>query len=112
MAPLTALARLGAGLRLLVTVGVFLSPHALMRFLAPSRRRGAWGALLGLYVSWYVSCRPVPTGPPNATPTDAEVVAVLHKWLREMRRLFDEHKDCLPPDAAARGLSVTIRSHL
>ena len=54
----------------------------------------------------------MPTGPPNANPTDAEVVAVLHKWLREMRRLFDEHKDCLPPDAAARGLSVTIRSHL
>ena len=42
----------------------------------------------------------------------AEVVAVLHLWWREMRRLFDEHKDCLPPATAARGLSVTIRSHL
>ena len=49
---------------------------------------------------------------PTPTRRDAEVVAVLHRWLREMRRLFDEHKDCLPPDAAARGLSVTIRSHL
>ena len=51
---LTALARLGAGLRLCVTIAAFLSPHALMRLLSPSRRRGAWGALLGLYVSWYI----------------------------------------------------------
>ena len=34
----------------------------------------------------YALGRPVPTGPPNATPTDAEVVAVLHKWLREAVR--------------------------
>ena len=60
----------------------------------------------------YALGRPVPTGPPNADPTDAEVVAVLHRWLREMRRLFDEHKDCLPPETAARGMSITIRSHL
>ena len=60
----------------------------------------------------YALGRPVPVGPPNPSPTDDEVLAVLRLWVREMRRLFDEHKGCLDEDVAARGLSITLRGRL
>jgi len=53
---------------------------------------------------------PVPVGPPNASPSDAEVHAVFDAYVCELRRLFDAHKDeCLPPAVAARGLTVVER---
>ena len=52
----------------------------------------------------------VDVGPPNASPTDAEVEAVFARYVAELRRVFDKHKDrCLPPRVAARGLEVVRR---
>ena len=49
-------------------------------------------------------------GSANADPTDAEVVAVLHRWLRCDVCLTNTRTPAA--GRAARGLSVTIRSHL
>ena len=55
--------------------------------------------------------QPVPVGPPNAAPTDADVEAVFEAYAAALRELFDAHKhDCLPADVAARGLTVIKRS--
>ncbi len=57
--------------------------------------------------------RPVDVGPPNASPTDAEVTEVLHRYVAELRRVFDAHKDeCLPPEIAQKGLEVKVLSRL
>jgi len=54
--------------------------------------------------------QPVPVGPPNASPTDAEVEAVYDAYVSALRQLFDEHKnDCLPAEIAAKGLMVIKR---
>lgn len=50
---------------------------------------------------------PVRTGPPNAQPSEAEVTAVFERYVAELKRLFDAHKDaCLPPEVAAKGLEI------
>ena len=42
--------------------------------------------------------------------SDAEVEAVFEAYVTELRGVFDAHKDaCLPPDVAARGLTVIRR---
>ena len=54
---------------------------------------------------------PVSVGPPNDAPTDAEVEEVYERYVAELRRLFDAHKDaCLPPEVAALGLTITRRT--
>lgn len=54
---------------------------------------------------------PVPVGPPNAAPTDAEVEAVFDKYVAELRQLFDANKHtCLPPEIAEKGLTIVKRS--
>ena len=56
--------------------------------------------------------RPVRVGPPDLAPSEARVAAVFEAYCAELRRLFDEHKDqCLPPEVAARGLTITHRGH-
>ena len=53
---------------------------------------------------------PVPVGPPNAKPSDAEVEAVFAAYVTELRRVFDAHKGtCLPPEVADKGLLVVKR---
>ena len=60
-----------------------------------------------IHVRWGA---PVPVGPPNDDPTDAEVEAVYEAYVAELLRVFDKHKDaCLPPDVAARGLTIVKR---
>jgi len=50
-------------------------------------------------------------GEPNANPTDAQVEAVFERYVVELQRVFDAHKyTCLPPDVAARGLTIVRRS--
>jgi len=52
----------------------------------------------------------VSVGPKNADPTDAQVEEVFARYVAELRRVFDENKDaCLPPEVAARGLTVVKR---
>ena len=54
--------------------------------------------------------RPVPVGPPNASPSDDEVRAVFARYCDELKRLFDEHKEHrLPPDVAEKGLEIVHR---
>jgi len=49
----------------------------------------------------------VAVGAPSRDPSDEEVAAVFCRYLTELRRIFDKHKDaCLPPEVAARGLTV------
>jgi len=57
----------------------------------------------------FVVGNPVPTGGPNPNPTDEQVNEVLERWKEEMHRIFDSHKHLLPPDVAARGLSISVR---
>lgn len=55
--------------------------------------------------------RPVSVGPPDAEPSEQRVAEVFARYCAELRRLFDEHKDsCLPPEVAARGLSIVHRT--
>ena len=61
----------------------------------------------GIFARWG---RPVPVGPPNAEPTDEQVSEVFGRYVTELKRLFDEHKDaCLPAAVAAEGLQVEVR---
>ena len=54
--------------------------------------------------------RLVRVGPPDPAPSEARVAAVFEAYCAELRRLFDEHKDqCLPPEVAARGLTIIHR---
>lgn len=54
----------------------------------------------------------VEVGPPNPDPSDAQVRDVFLKYCTELRRLFDTHKDsCLPPEVAARGLTLIWRDY-
>lgn len=51
----------------------------------------------------------VQTSAPNPNPTDKEVMEVLERWKAEMQRMFNEHKHILPPEVAARGLTISVR---
>eukprot|EP00927_Polykrikos_kofoidii_P085231 TRINITY_DN9204_c0_g1_i1.p1 TRINITY_DN9204_c0_g1~~TRINITY_DN9204_c0_g1_i1.p1 ORF type:complete len:352 (-),score=36.02 TRINITY_DN9204_c0_g1_i1:123-1073(-) len=54
---------------------------------------------------------PVPVGPPNDDPTEETVREVLRRYTEAVQKIFDENKDtCLPPEVAARGLEVIVRS--
>mmetsp|Transcript_521 Transcript_521/g.962 ORF Transcript_521/g.962 Transcript_521/m.962 type:complete len:329 (+) Transcript_521:360-1346(+) len=77
--------------------------------------RGRWGLpwivpkAVDVHVCWG---RPVPVGPPDASPTEDQVLAVFTKYVAELRRLFDENKDkCLPPEVAKHGLSIGTWGH-
>jgi len=49
----------------------------------------------------------ISAGSPNPNPTNDEVQAVFDLYLAELRRVFNKHKDaCLPPEVAAKGLTV------
>lgn len=53
----------------------------------------------------------VDVGAPNPDPTDAQVEAVFERYVAELQRVFEAHKHtCLPPDVAARGLTIVRRS--
>ena len=74
---------------------------------------GRWGLpwlvprAVDVSVAWG---RPVRVGPPDPAPSEARVAAVFEAYCAELRRLFDEHKDqCLPPEVAARGLTIIHR---
>ena len=55
----------------------------------------------------FVVGRPVPVGPPNPNPTDAEVEAVFNRYVDEMCRIFRENAPLhLPKEVAARGLQI------
>merc|ERR1711971_426547 len=77
--------------------------------------RGRWGLPwlvpkpVPVHVCWGAV---VPVGPPNAHPTEEEVLKVFAKYVAELRRLFDDNKDeCLPPKVAARGISIQLYGH-
>lgn len=54
--------------------------------------------------------RPIQVGPATETPSRAELERVFLLWSAEVRRIFDAHKSAfLPPEVAARGLSIEIR---
>jgi hypothetical protein len=54
--------------------------------------------------------QPVPVGPANDNPTDAEVDAVFQTYVTALTSLFDAHKyECLPRKVAERGLTVIKR---
>ena len=79
----------------------------------PARVTGRWGLPwlvprpVDVSVAWG---RPVRVGPRDPAPSEARVAAVFEAYCAELRRLFDEHKDqCLPPEVAARGLTITHR---
>ena len=57
----------------------------------------------------FVVGRPVLTGKPNANPTQEEVDEVLGRWKAEMQRIFEENKHHLPPEVAAKGLTILVR---
>jgi len=53
---------------------------------------------------------PVNLGPADPAPSDAKIEECFKKYVTELQRMFDEHKDsCLPPEVAARGLKVIRR---
>lgn len=55
----------------------------------------------------FVVGRPVPVGPPNPNPTDAEVEAVFNRYVDEMCRIFRDNAPLhLPEQVAARGLQI------
>lgn len=54
---------------------------------------------------------PVDIGPAEESPSDARVQEAFNKYIKSLTVLFDAHKDsCLPPEVAARGLKVILRS--
>jgi 2-acylglycerol O-acyltransferase 2 len=74
---------------------------------------GKWGLpwlvprQVDVHIRWG---QPVPVGPANADPTDADVEAVFEAYVTELKAVFDAHKhECLPPEIAARGLTVVRR---
>ena len=49
-------------------------------------------------------------GPPDPHPSEARVAEVFALYVKELRRLFDEHApSCLPPEVAAHGLTIVHR---
>ena len=77
---------------------------------------GRWGLPLCLAPKktdvTFVVGRPVPPGPPNPNPTDAEVEAVFERYADEMCRLFVRNAPkYLPPEIAARGLELHRIGH-
>jgi len=74
---------------------------------------GRWGLpwlvpnKVDIHVCWGNA---VSVGPANATPTDAQVEEVFGRYCAELLRVFDKNKDaCLPPEVAARGLTIVRR---
>lgn len=75
---------------------------------------GRWGLpwlvpnKVDIHVCWGNA---VSVGPKIADPTDAQVEEVFGRYVAELERVFDENKDkCLPPEVAARGLTIVKRS--
>lgn len=50
------------------------------------------------------------TGAPNPSPTSAQVDEVLTRWKAEMHAMFDANKHMLPPEVAAKGLTILVKS--
>ena len=71
---------------------------------------GRAGLLYGLPLPTHVTMvvgRQVEVGPPNDQPTEAEVEAVLGRYLDEVSRLWSAHaRKCLPAHVAANGLRI------
>ena len=77
---------------------------------------GRWGIPLCLLPRstdiTFVVGRPLPTGPPNANPSTAEVEAVFARYVDEVCRLFVENAPrCLPAKISARGLKIHRIGH-
>lgn len=76
---------------------------------------GRWGLPLPLPLPTEVTLvmgKPIPVGPANPNPTDAQVEALFDAYTREMCRLFAENATkYLPPEVAARGLEVHRVGH-
>lgn len=54
----------------------------------------------------------VEVGDANPSPTDVEVKETFLRYCLALRQLFEKHKDvALPPDVAARGLTMVWREH-
>lgn len=53
----------------------------------------------------------VRVGPPDDNPSMEKVMEVFGRYVDVLMRLFNEHKSsCLPPEVAARGLTVVLRA--
>lgn len=62
----------------------------------------------GLHARWG---NPVDVGGPNECPSDELVREMFERYVVELRRLFDTYKDeLLPPEVAAQGLQIILRS--
>lgn len=53
---------------------------------------------------------PVEVGSPDPNPSDEKVQEVFKRYMAEVQKVFDTHKDeCLPPEVAQRGLIIRYR---
>ena len=77
-------------------------------YLFPPFASGRWGSPLPRPTAHRIVVgSPVPTGPPNKRPTDAEVLEVARRWCVAMRTLFARHgPEVLPPHVVEKGMSV------
>jgi len=78
---------------------------------------GRWGLPLPLALPLpsavtFVIGRQIEVGPPNASPSDAQVEAIFEQYVAEMCRLFKTHAPTLlPSEVAAKGLRVKRIGH-
>lgn len=77
-------------------------------YLVPPFASGRWGSPMPRPTAHRIVVgSPVPTGPPNIRPTDAEVLEVARRWCVAMRTLFARHgPEVLPPQVVEKGMSV------
>jgi len=68
-----------------------------------------WPNKITLHMKWG---RPVEVGPQEEHPPTERVQQVFARYVKELARLFEEHRhECLPADVAARGLTISWRGH-
>lgn len=54
----------------------------------------------------------VEVGPPDENPSEEKVQGIFNMYVAALQELFDKHKaTCLPPEVAARGLTVVWRGN-
>uniref|UniRef100_A0A7S4PXC7 Acyltransferase n=1 Tax=Alexandrium monilatum TaxID=311494 RepID=A0A7S4PXC7_9DINO len=86
---------------------------------ATERLHGKFGIAVPMIVPWPNKVmlhmkwgRPVEVGPREESPTDERVQRLFAEYVKELARLFEEHRHtCLPADVAKRGLTVLWRGH-
>ena len=52
----------------------------------------------------------VEVGPPDENPSREKVEEIFQRYTAALVRVFDAHKDCLPPEVAEKGLRIVHRA--